>query len=235
MEISALVAEDENKKEKSCFRKYLELIKNFIIKNFLPISLIVAVVFGVLVPQPGVALNHKATLYVCVVGIFLYSGLYLRTDALKEVVKSYKAALWGILSILAFTSIIGGKLTMLLDFNEEYVSKFNQSMKNSSSNSTLQNNLSSRISLNQNFTGTKYKHGLGPAEFKVGLLVFFCMPCTISSGVVMVSFNLFFFKLSSSLNGPVFFNSWASYLIFLQQDLFLYVIKHLFVNFRIAT
>lgn len=215
MEISALVAEDENKKEKSCFRKYLELIKNFIIKNFLPISLIVAVVFGVLVPQPGVALNHKATLYVCVVGIFLYSGLYLRTDALKEVVKSYKAALWGILSILAFTSIIGGKLTMLLDFNEEYVSKFNQSMKNSSSNSTLQNNLSSRISLNQNFTGTKYKHGLGPAEFKVGLLVFFCMPCTISSGVVMVSFNLFFFKLSSSLNGPVFFNSWASYLIFL--------------------
>jgi len=137
---------------------------DFIIKNFLPLSLIFGVVFGSLVPWPGHYINHKVTQYLCVVGIFLYSGLFLRTDTLKEALTAFGAVAWGLASILFITSIIGAHLTKLLIFDPENAP-------------------------NRGDNGTTVTSGpyIGPNEFVTGLQVYMCMPCTISSGVVMVT------------------------------------------------
>lgn len=138
-------------------------LRDFVLKYFLPISLIVAVVFGTLVPAPGVFLNHKATAYICISLMFLYSGLYLRSSAIKDAVKAYKAYIWGFLSILGVTCVIGGQLTKLLDFDD-------------------QPNRSNKVYLND----TNQQHSLGPFEFKIGLILYTSMPCTVASGVIMV-------------------------------------------------
>ena len=170
----------EDRPIKSRTQRYIDNVKNFIIKNYLPISLLTAVIIGCLLPQPGVALNHKATQYVCVIGIFMYSGLYLNTSTMKEMLHAYKATIWGIISILGVTTVIGGQLTSLLSFDDIRSTNLNIS-------TTL---------ANETIIMAKRDTGLGPAEFKTGLQVYFCMPCTISSGVVMVSLiNIYFLYL----------------------------------------
>ena len=139
-------------------------MKDFLVSNFLPITLIIAIVFGALVPQPGVFINHKATSYVCVIGIFLYSGLFLKTDEMISAIKSYRSAGWGCFSILFLTCVIGSELTVLLPFDHR---------------------VSERTS---NISSNRFVPGLfGHQEFKIGFQVFFIVPCTVSSGVVLVS------------------------------------------------
>ena len=165
---------DNNEKVSRC-QKFRVRLKQFVIKNFLPISLITAVVFGTLVPQPGVFFNHKATSYVCISIMFLYSGLFLRTSAMKDAIKAYKAYIWGLISILGVSCIIGGQLTKLLNF-DRYPRSFYQQ----------QHNLNNATGL-VNTTGTDATiRGLGSFEFKIGLIVYTSMPCTLASGVIMV-------------------------------------------------
>ena len=75
-------------------------------KNFLPICLVFFMVFGIVLPEPGVFFSELPTQYVCVVGLFLHSGLKLKTGEVKDALKSYKALLWGIISILLITPLI---------------------------------------------------------------------------------------------------------------------------------
>lgn len=167
---TSLVGTETVPPQVSCRTKFL----NFFLKYYLPISYVFFVIFGALVPQPGAFLDHKATNYVCVIVIFLISGLYLRTSEIKDVVTSYKAAIYGFIAILGITPVIGGTLTSLLDFTAVQL------------NSTVVGNetiASSDIS------------GFGPLEFKFGLILFLCMPCTISSGVVMVR-NVYYLSIT---------------------------------------
>ena len=161
---------DTNEEEPSKPALFCRRCTTFLLKNFLPISYTVAVIFGALVPGPGVALDHKATQYVCVVIIFLISGLFLHTKELKQVFVSYRASVFGVVSILALTSIIGGQLTLLLDFSST-------PHKDKGSNSTGVVNTTAEGKMSP----------LGPLEYQFGLIVFYTMPCTVSSGVVMVS------------------------------------------------
>jgi len=146
-------------------------IGRFVLNNYLPLSLIFFVVLGALLPQLGHALDHKATRYICVIYIFMYCGLYLRTGEIKEALLAYKAVIWGIISILGITCIVGGQLTALLISRDPY----NGGSYNTSSNSSIHNETESHHDL------------LGPIEFRYGLQIYVIMPCTISSGVVMVS------------------------------------------------
>lgn len=175
---TSLVGTETVPPQVSCRTKFL----NFFLKYYLPISYVFFVIFGALVPQPGAFLDHKATNYVCVIGIFLISGLYLRTSEIKDVVTSYKAAIYGFIAILGITPVIGGTLTSLLDFTAVQL------------NSTVVGNetiASSDIS------------GFGPLEFKFGLILFLCMPCTISSGVVMVR-NVYYSSITFFVMSEVF-------------------------------
>ena len=145
-------------------------------KNFLPICLVFFMVFGIVLPEPGVFFSELPTQYVCVVGLFLHSGLKLKTGEVKDALKSFKALLWGIISILLITPLIGGHLTGLLPFKSSE-DEGNGVHVNSSLNTTpvVAHDYSSSSSL-------------GPLLFRIGIQIYFIVPCTISAGVILVSF-----------------------------------------------
>ena len=143
----------------TCLSKFASFINDY----FLPIGLLTFVVFGALVPQPGVAIAHRATSYVCVTGILFYIGLFLKTNEMKAAIKGYRAVIWGLVSILFCTSFIGSQLTNLLKFDEPSI--FHNATREGSTNKAL----------------------FGSSDFKIGFQLFFIIPCTISSGVLMVS------------------------------------------------
>ena len=145
----------------------LAMFASFLNAYLLPIGLLTFVVFGALVPQPGVAISHQATSYLCVIGIFFYSGLFLKTDEMKAAIKGYRASIWGVVSILFITSLIGSQLTNLLKFDEPSI--FHNSTREGGPDKAL----------------------FGSSEFKTGFQLFFIVPCTISSGVLMVSLLIY--------------------------------------------
>ena len=157
----------EESKKPSCLSKFASFLNAYL----LPLGLLTFVIFGALVPEPGVAISHQATSFVCVIGIFFYSGLFLRTDEMKAAIKAYKASIWGMISILFISSLIGSQLTNLLKFDEPSI--FHNSTREGGPDTAL----------------------FGSGEFKTGFQLFFIVPCTISSGVLMVS--IYFFKLLS--------------------------------------
>mmetsp|Transcript_46650 Transcript_46650/g.146254 ORF Transcript_46650/g.146254 Transcript_46650/m.146254 type:complete len:376 (-) Transcript_46650:80-1207(-) len=108
----------------------------------LPIGLVSAIIFGIAVPIVGYKVgsgNYAGVL--CVVIIFFFAGLKLKTDECKTALKSYKVTTVGLLSILVFTCMLGSALTRAVP--------------------------------------------LDPVDFKLGMIIFFCMPCTINSGSVL--------------------------------------------------
>ena len=168
-------AENHSVDKKSKPRKCWDWFSTFFIKNYLPISLIFAVVFGAFIPAPGVFFNHKETTYVCIAVLFLYVGLYLKTSAMKDGIKAYKAYIWSITSILLVTCVIGGQLTDLLNF-DEWKGSTNTGNRNVSNNTE-----STSIPIDRGDT-------LGPFECKVGLILYLIMPCTVGSGAIMVNY-----------------------------------------------
>lgn len=152
-------ARPDEAKTPSCLAKFASFLNAYL----LPIGLLSFVVFGALVPQPGVAIAHQATSYFCVIGIFFYSGLFLRTEEMKAAIKAYRASIWGMVSILFISSLIGSQLTDLLTFDEPSI--FHNATREGGPDKAL----------------------FGSAEFKTGFQLFFIVPCTISSGVLMVS------------------------------------------------
>ena len=159
-------------------------VKAAVFKHLLPISLVFFAVFGIALPQPGVFFSELPTQYVCVVGMFLHSGLMLRTAEVKEALRSFKAFLWGVICILLLTPIIGGHLTGLMPY-QPYASqdlpkenglhlKGNHSTNTSRSPSSIEGQSEGSLIL-------------GPALFQIGIQIYFIVPCTISGGVILVS------------------------------------------------
>ena len=154
--------------------------KAAVFKNFLPICLIFFLVLGIAVPQPGVFFSELPTQYVCVVGLFLHSGLKLKTGEVKDALKSFKALLWGIICILFITPLIGGQLTGLMPYQQTGSAKENSVPLNGNHSSN-------------NATPSPTRHHLegssilGPALFQIGIQIYFIVPCTISAGVILVS------------------------------------------------
>jgi len=170
-----LVVKETN--EQSRCQSCWDWFSRFFIKNFLPISLIFAVAFGALIPAPGVFFNHKETIYVCVSILFCYVGLYLKTSDIQTSLKAYKAYTWGIISVLCVTCVIGGLLTDQLNFRELDIESHN------SRNTTNLSNLTKTTEI----PSTEDKGVvLGPFECRVGLVLYFIMPCTVGSGVIML-------------------------------------------------
>lgn len=90
--------------------------KGCIIRNFLPIGLAVAIVVGIAFPSAGNTANEPEagdyghafpTALVC--GIFIISGLSLQTDEIKKATSTTgrKGLIFGLLSILVFTPLVG--------------------------------------------------------------------------------------------------------------------------------
>lgn len=75
--------------------------------------LVILVVFGALVPKPGQVLGDTPLTTVCVVGIFLVSGLQLQTAEVLEALKAWPAALWGTVFILGLSPLLAFALAAI--------------------------------------------------------------------------------------------------------------------------
>ncbi|XP_065185092.1 uncharacterized protein LOC135815693 [Sycon ciliatum] len=160
---------------KSALRK----VGAFAFKHHLPLGLLFAVLLGALWPTPGVAVSKIPANYICVILIFLLSGLKLKTDDVKEALKSWKGIVYGIFSILFLTSVVSLELIKLMSSQFGRLDIATVDANGSANSSDVLASCTANTS--------EETPPLGPREFSTGLQVFFAMPCTVSSGVVMVT------------------------------------------------
>ncbi|CEM04029.1 unnamed protein product [Vitrella brassicaformis CCMP3155] len=95
-------------------------IFNFCDNHFLPVGLVVFVVFGALVPLPGEWLAgvdspvpSGLVSRICVCIIFVLSGLKLQFAEVKEGLKCWQGALYGVFSIIVITPLAGFALVFV--------------------------------------------------------------------------------------------------------------------------
>ena len=139
-----------------------EKLLPFLYKQFMTISIVVFVAVGFILPEPGNWVgSFKGSSYICVIVVFLHSGLKLKTDALKSAIKQWKAFLFGITSILLISTLIGTKLSQLLPFGES-------------------------VGTENNANHTSRESIVGPHEFLLGLKFYYISPSAIATGVVLV-------------------------------------------------
>lgn len=158
-------------------------VKAGVLKNFLPICLVFFVVLGIVAPQPGVFFSELPTQYICVIGLFLHSGLKLKTGEVKDALKSFKAFIWGVICIMCLTPIIGGHLTGLLPY-QPYATKDLEPQDNG----VFSNGNHTRNGTSSPPTTVEGISILGPALFQIGIQIYFIVPCTIAGGVILVSY-----------------------------------------------
>jgi sodium/bile acid cotransporter 7 len=110
------------KKSRGCFKtkKWTwPCVKAFLLKNFLVVGLITAIVFSLAVPWPGREVaswkvgSWGIVSTINIVTIFIISGLTLQTDHIKDAVRQWPAALIGTISILLITPCAGFVLVAL--------------------------------------------------------------------------------------------------------------------------
>ena len=86
----------------------------FLQKQFLPVGLVTVALIGLLLPGPGIYMAALPTQYIAVSIIFFISGLLLRTDEILAAVSAWPATLWGCVSILLLTPVIGALIAVRL-------------------------------------------------------------------------------------------------------------------------
>ena len=86
----------------------------FLQKQFLPVGLVTVALIGLLLPEPGIYMAALPTQYIAVSIIFFISGLLLRTDEILAAVSAWPATLWGCVSILVLTPVIGALIAVRL-------------------------------------------------------------------------------------------------------------------------
>ncbi len=86
----------------------------FLQKQFLPVGLVFVALVGLSIPEPGIYMATLPTQYVAVSIIFFVSGLLLRTDEIRAAVSAWPATLWGCVSILLLTPVLGALIAVRL-------------------------------------------------------------------------------------------------------------------------
>ena len=86
----------------------------FLLRQFLPVGLLVVAVVGFFFPRPGLYMAELPTQYVAVSLIFFLSGLMLKTDEVHAALAAWKATSWGCVSILFATPFIGAAIAFQL-------------------------------------------------------------------------------------------------------------------------
>jgi sodium/bile acid cotransporter 7 len=92
----------------------------FLKKQFLPVGLVVVALVGFVFPAPGLYMDTLPTQYIAVTFIFLLSGLMLRTDEIRAALSAWSGTLWGSLSILVITPIIGVAIAFQLPIERHF-------------------------------------------------------------------------------------------------------------------
>ena len=159
---------DEAKRTGGIKRFLKEKLLPILFKQFMTIGILIALFVGFVFPKLGYWVgSFEGSTYICIIMIFLHSGLKLKTAAMRDAIKEYKGFIWGLISIVLITTLIGTKLTQQLPFGE--------SVANYGRNSG-------------NKTSSKQEDSIvGPREFLIGLELYYISPCAVAAGVVLVS------------------------------------------------
>ena len=163
---------DESKRSGSIKRFLKEKLLPILFKQFMTIGILLALFVGFVFPKLGFWVgSFEGSTYICIIVIFLHSGLKLKTTAMKDAIKEYKGFIWGLISIVLITTLIGTKLTQQLPFGES-VANYEHG---------------------GNQTSSKQEEGsiVGPREFLIGLELYYISPCAVAAGVVLVSCTVF--------------------------------------------
>lgn len=130
---------------------------------YLAIGMILMMAVGTQWPASGNFLSKIYFSQICLGVCFLLCGLRTTTGELLTAVKSYKAVVWGILTILLVVPITGTQITKTIQFatmREDNVT---------TSQSTVVGNVTA----------------IGPTEFAFALQVFFTVPASMSGGAIL--------------------------------------------------
>jgi len=94
---------------------------SFLKKQFLPVGLITVALIGFFFPAPGLYMAQwPIAQFVAVAIIFVCSGLVLRTDEIRAALSAWSASLWGLLSILLVTPVIGALIAFQLPLDPSF-------------------------------------------------------------------------------------------------------------------
>ena len=161
--------EIEESKETSRLKTFLsKKLFPLLFKQFMTIGILIALFVGFVFPQLGVWVgSFEGSTYICIIMIFLHSGLKLKTAAIKDAIKEYKGFIWGLISIVLITTLIGTKLTQQLPFCESVAN--NEHDDGNKTLSTCEDSI------------------VGPREFLIGFEFYYISPCAVAAGIVMVS------------------------------------------------
>lgn len=135
----------------------------FLTTYFLAIGVILMLIIGSQWPSSGTFLKKIYFPFITITLCFLLCGLRTKTDELKIAFKSYKAIVWGILTILLAVPITGTQITKTIQF----ATRMDDNM--TTSESTVMGNVTA----------------IGPTEFAFALQVFFVVPASMSAGAVL--------------------------------------------------
>ncbi|KAJ7360597.1 hypothetical protein OS493_015705 [Desmophyllum pertusum] len=113
--------------------------------------------------ESGTFLSGIYFSYICLVVCFFLCGLRMRTEEFLTAVKSYKAIVWGILTILLVVPITGTQIIKTIQFATMREDNM------TTSQSTVVGNVTA----------------IGPTEFAFALQVFFTVPASMSAGAIL--------------------------------------------------
>ena len=150
-----------------CLRKPLATLWELFDTYYLAIGMILMMIVGSQWPESGTFLSRIYFHYICLGACFLLCGLRTKTEELLTAVKSYKAIVWGILTILFVVPITGTQITKTIQFAT--MRKDNMT----TSQSTVVGNVTA----------------IGPTEFAFALQVFFTVPASMSGGAILVRYR----------------------------------------------
>lgn len=147
-----------------CLRKPLATVWELFDTYFLAIGMVLMMFVGSWWSESGTFLSEIYFSYICLGGCFFLCGLRMRTEEFLTAVKSYKAIVWGILTILLVVPITGTQITKTIQFATMREDNM------TTSQSTVVGNVTA----------------IGPTEFAFALQVFFTVPASMSAGAILV-------------------------------------------------
>ena len=152
----------------------LLILKNFCLRNFLPIGIIFSVIIGIFLPQPAVFLSEKIpVVQICIIVLFFTIGIRLRLVEAKSAVKSYKEIAVGSFLILFVGPVIAATVLNTVPQFGTFIHD-SHNWKNSS-----------------NFSSEEIPI-LGPEEFRLALQIYLMCPNAPAATLILVSFEYVF-------------------------------------------
>lgn len=144
-------------------------LKNFLLRNFLPIGTVICIIFGIFLPQPAVYLSKRIpVIKISVIALFFTVGLRVRFVEAKSAAKSYKEVVVGLLLVLFVAPAVSINVLGQMPYFGPFVGNV-EGLKNSSNNSFEEMPI------------------LGPEEFRLGMQIYYMCPSAPATSLIMVS------------------------------------------------